>query len=332
MKNENRKIKFELGLGGGNNNINNINSPSKKEDINFRGSANNFFIGNNNMNSPSNKILVELLSGQNIIKDYIKDIMDKTNELFESNNKTNLSSSQNTKTNKNSVPSSDNKDIKESSNNNHNNKITNHKSSKNVERTRRKEKTVKENIIPKKEYIDYSTFNNTSKIPSSNSLLLSPNNKTNNNSLIEIKISNSVLKRDLTGKPFLEYICNIKNGSDIYSINKKFGHFMLLHKAIKNSVNDSVQLPDSGSLFLSINDMKQNTFHENKLGQLDKYINDLTKIEQVMNCSPFRNFFELDENHDNKNTIRKNKTIMDKRRSGKLSSSTLQRNLEDFQV
>ena len=339
MKSENRNLKnkYELGLGGSiNNNINNINSPSKKEEINFRGSANNFFIGNNNMNTPSNKILIELLSGQNVIKDYIKDIMDKTNELCESNNKTNLSSSQNsqnTKTNKNTVTFSEITEIKASSDGIQNNKTVYPKSSKNLERAKKKGKTVKENLLPKKEYIDYSTFNNTSKIPSSNSLLFSPNNKNNNNnSLIEIKIANSVLKRDLTGKPFLEYICNIKNGSDFYSINKKFGHFMLLHKAIKNSVNDSVQLPDSGNLFLSINDMKQNTFHENKLGQLDKYINDLAKIEQVMNCSPFRNFFELDENHENKNTIRKNKTIMDKRRSGKLSSTTLQRNLDDFQV
>ena len=69
IKNENKSLKH-----------NNV----KQDDINFRSSANNFFAGNN-LNSASAKILVELLSGQNTIKDYIKDIMEKTNELIESN-------------------------------------------------------------------------------------------------------------------------------------------------------------------------------------------------------------------------------------------------------
>ena len=68
------------------------------------------------------------------------------------------------------------------------------------------------------------------------------------------------------------------------------------------------------------------------MSQLDKYINDLMKIEQVLNCTSFRNFFELDENHENKIRIRKNKTIMDKRKFGKYSSNTLQRNIEDFKI
>ena len=149
--------------------------------------------------------------------------------------------------------------------------------------------------------------------------------------MLEIKISNSVLKKDLTGKPFLEYICNIKNGADVYTLNKKFGHFIMLHKALKNSIKD-IKLPESGNLFISINDMNQNSFHENKLSQLDKYINDLLKIGQVLSCVSFRNFFELDDNHENKNRIRKNKTIIDRKRLGKYSSNTLQRNLEDFQI
>ena len=60
--------------------------------------------------------------------------------------------------------------------------------------------------------------------------------------------------------------------------------------------------------------MKQNTFHENKLSQLDKYINDLMRIEKVKNSSPFRNFFELDKQHEqNSNKIKTTKAIMDKK-------------------
>ena len=156
-------------------------------------------------------------------------------------------------------------------------------------------------------------------------------NKDNNNILnkndINIKVVNSVLKKDMHGKPFLDYICEIKNGNDNYSLNKKFGHFILLQKNLKSLFKDQVKLPDGGNLFISINDMKQNTFHENKLSQLDKYINDLLKIEQVKNSAPFRNFFELDEQHEqNSNKIKRTKTTMDKKKFGRYSSNTLQRN------
>ena len=89
----------------------------------------------------------------------------------------------------------------------------------------------------------------------------------------------------------MDYVCEVKNGNDNYTLNKKFGHFILLHKNLKNLFKDSLKLPDGGNLFISINDMKQNTFHENKLSQLDKYINDLMKIEKVRNSIHFKNFF-----------------------------------------
>ena len=90
----------------------------------------------------------------------------------------------------------------------------------------------------------------------------------------------------------------------------------MLHKALKGLFKDTIKLPDGGNLFMSINDMKQNAFHENKLSQLDKYINDLMKIEQIKTSVPFRNFFELDEVHDQNmnNKIRKNKTMMEKKK------------------
>ena len=286
-----------------NENKNLINN--KSDEINNKGNANNFFTGNNiNNNSASAKIILELLNGQNAIKDYIKNIIDKTNELIENNNSAGDNSSY--------------KNISNSVNNNnyYSNKTNNYKSSNNIERLRKKEKSNNDNnSIPKQNYIDYSTYNN----------------NTSSNNLVEIKITNSVLKKDLTGKPFLEYICNIKNGSDVYTINKKFGHFIMLHKALKNALKD-IKLPESGNLFTSINDMNQNSFHENKLSQLDKYINDLMKIGRVLSCASFRNFFELDENHENKNRIRKTMTIVDRKKLGKYSSNTLQRNLEDFQI
>ena len=99
----------------------------------------------------------------------------------------------------------------------------------------------------------------------------------NSTSLLDIKVSNSVLKKDITGKPFLDYICDVKNGKESYTLNKKFGHFIMMHMALKGIFKDkdSIKLPDGGNLFININGMKQNAFHENKISQLDKYISDL---------------------------------------------------------
>ena len=72
----------------------------------------------------------------------------------------------------------------------------------------------------------------------------------------------------------------------------------MLYKALKTAFKDNITLPNGGNLFTNINEMKQNTFHENKLEQLDKYINELLKIEEIRNSLPFRSFFELDEKHE----------------------------------
>ena len=56
-------------------------------------------------------------------------------------------------------------------------------------------------------------------------------------------------------------------------------------------------LPDTGSLFTNINDMTGNSFHENKIQQLDKYVKDLLNIDVVAQSAPFKNFFLLDENN-----------------------------------
>ena len=355
LKNENKSLKNKAEIGG----------ILGKIDDNFRGSANNFFSGSNGTNisgslgAASSKILIELLNGQNYIKDYIKEVMDKTNELVE-NNKNIYENNQNISqflkgfkglsTNTSSINSSINSSVNNNLNNNKDilntyykkdNLLTNNYNtqqpsksvlldenihSKNQDNNQKVAHHVKYNSIDKNKNqsknMNLNSINN-----NYNSTNVNTNNNFSNNinSLLDIKVSNSVLKKDITGKPFLDYICDVKNGNDSYSLNKKFGHFIMLHKALKGLFKDTIKLPDGGNLFMSINDMKQNAFHENKLSQLDKYINDLMKIEQIKTSVPFRNFFELDEVHDQNmnNKIRKNKTMMEKKKyDTKYSSNT----------
>ena len=74
----------------------------------------------------------------------------------------------------------------------------------------------------------------------------------------------------------------------------------MLYKALKTTFKDNSKLPSGGNLFINLNEMKQNSFHENKLEQLDKYISELLKVDEIKNSKPFKSFFELDEKHEQK--------------------------------
>ena len=336
LKNENKSLKNKTEIGGG----------MIKIDENFRGSANNFFTGTGGGNmsgtlgAASSKILIELLNGQNYIKDYIKEVMDKTNELVE-NNKNIYENNQNIsqflrgfKSLSSNASSSNNSSINNSVNINNYNTQPQAKSvlldeniyAKNQESNPKVVHHVKYNSIDKNKSQSKNMNLNSNFINNNNNTTNINTNATTNNNInnfLDIKVSNSVLKKDITGKPFLDYICDVKNGNEIYSLNKKFGHFIMLHKALKSLFKDTIKLPDGGNLFMSINDMKQNSFHENKLSQLDKYINDLMKFEQIKMSVPFRNFFELDEVHEQSmnNKIKKNKTMMEKKKYDQKYSS-----------
>ena len=336
LKNENKSLKNKTEIGGG----------MIKIDENFRGSANNFFTGTGGGNmsgtlgAASSKILIELLNGQNYIKDYIKEVMDKTNELVE-NNKNIYENNQNIsqflrgfKSLSSNASSSNNSSINNSVNINNYNTQPQAKSVLLDENIYAKNQENNPKVVHHVKYNSIDKNKSQSKNMNLNSNFINNNNNTTNintnvtannniNNFLDIKVSNSVLKKDITGKPFLDYICDVKNGNEIYSLNKKFGHFIMLHKALKSLFKDTIKLPDGGNLFMSINDMKQNSFHENKLSQLDKYINDLMKFEQIKMSVPFRNFFELDEVHEQSmnNKIKKNKTMMEKKKYDQKYSS-----------
>ena len=320
LKSENRNLKLKQGGIGPGGDI-----PDKKNE-NIRAGGNNFFpnnttnaIGRDNILG-SSKLLIELLSGQNSIKEFLNELMKNTDNLINKNkdliikNK-NLSYALNNKSSRNS---SNNNSTNSSSNNimsnhksNNSNNSNNLKNSKSRDRqeikTNANQNTNKNNnkinrngsfskILDKKED-KYKSINK----DNINNNIYSNYNTTNNiKNDIQIKITNSVLKKDITGKPFLDYLCEVKNGKENYSLNKKFGHFMMLHKSLKTTFKDNVKLPNGGNLFTNINEMRQNGFHENKLEQLDKYISELLNIEQIRNSLPFKNFFELDEPHEQK--------------------------------
>jgi hypothetical protein len=307
---------------------------------NLRGSAINFF-PNNTTNAVgsnilgSSKLLIELLNGQSAIKDFLKELMSKTDDLVNKNkqliinnkklssslgggyshnssaNTTHNSSSNSLPINNNINTYSESKDNKHELKNSIN--MNNILNSNNIQNKNNINRNSSFSKVSENKEDKFKEINKEPKIINSNYNTTDAHIKKD----LDIKVINSVLKKDITGKPFLDYICEVKNGNQSYKLNKKFGHFMMLHKALKSIFKDNLKLPNGGNLFININEMKQNAFHENKLEQLDKYISDLLNIEGVKTSLPFRNFFELDEVHEQKlsdNNLGKYKTSLEKKK------------------
>ena len=309
------------------------------QDKNLKGTANNFF-PNNTTNSigrdnilGSSKFLVELLSGQNAIKDYLKELMSKTDNLVSKNkdlanknkklinsftskgeqNKNDSYSNSTNNSSNNLIIHSKNNNIATNTTNNYNNDLITTNKNNNTKNSKSRDKqeikiSTNQNINKNKKANRNGSFSkilvkkedNFINRDIANNIQQNHYTSISNKKELKIKITNSVLKKDITGKPFLDYICEIKKGNEKFILNKKFGHFMMLHKSLKTTFKDNIKLPSGGSLFININEMKQNTFHENKLEQLDKYISELLNIEEIKNSLPFKNFFELDEQHEQK--------------------------------
>ena len=310
IKTENKNLKNKnLNLD----NINKINSEKSKELL--KNSGNNFYLKNGNATTNNignngignNKLLIELLTGQNAIKDYLKELMDKTNDIYKKHKNKNFDNSNNESINSDSNSIKNNNPLEK-----YNSFTTKNFSCKSVNPVINNDNNKTSNQTQNKRLAKNNSFSKISeKREEKNKDILIINHRNNNNYIskdqnkeiikksdINIKIINSVLKKDMHGKPFLEYVCEIKKGDKVFKLNKKLGHFIMLHKALKSIFKDNLKLPNGGNLFININEMKQNSFHENKMEQLDKYVNDLINNEGVINSVPFLNFFGLDENHE----------------------------------
>ena len=312
LKTENKNLKNKVGI------IDREKFHSEKNLIMFRDITNNSINKNATMNnlgsnvSANSKILIELLTGQNAIKDYLKELMDKTNDLYEKNQNKNSYYTKITNNNENKYNYNE-KFTSTTTKSYSSQKVTQLTNSLNTNN-----KTLNQTQIKSKRRNEsFSKLSNQKESNDKYFSNLDKGNNIDNNYIkkkdIEIKVINSVLKKDIHGKPFLEYVCEVKNGEKKYKLNKKFGHFIMLHKALRSIFKDNLTLPNSGSLFININEMKQNSFHENKLEQLDKYISDLVNLDDVINSLPFKNFFELEENRDlNNDNLGKYKMLLEK--------------------
>ena len=135
------------------------------------------------------------------------------------------------------------------------------------------------------------------------------NNSLNNNinfnpEKLKIKILKGKVKQDELGNPYLEYIIDVNYDTQSWRINRRFNQFSNLFKTLKNMFRGVVQLPTSANIFINFGNNNQfSSFHENKIIQLEKFLKDLSEINNINTSKPFRKFMEFEQYVEEENEV-----------------------------
>ena len=132
---------------------------------------------------------------------------------------------------------------------------------------------------------------------------------------LKIKIIKGRIRKDKSGKPYLEYIINISYDNIMnWNINRRFNQFTSLYKTLRTISKESFELPESSNIFNNITALFSGLSHENKIIQLEKFLKDLTETEGINNSRHLYWFLELnhliDENNNINNNISNNNGII----------------------
>jgi hypothetical protein len=272
LKTENKNLKNKLNsLSPGD-----VSNLEKKMNSTINTTSNGFYAG---MNRASSKILMELLNEQNSIKDFLAEIKNNTNKIIsmnqsimnnvqilnkDNNNQNNLDENDNKKEIVNNIENSNGNDVEEfkiiENNENNDDKNMSNEFFKTIDNT---DKEEKESVINNKDSIDS----------------------------LKIKIINHVLKKNNSGIPYLDYVCEIKNKEKTKKIHRKLKNFYSLHISLKEFFKDKINIPDKDNFFIEEN-IKSFSL-ENKQDILNSYIDELSKNDEIKKSNIFLNFFEI---------------------------------------
>ena len=280
LKSENKNLKNKLtGINNGE-----INPFDKKMNTTFGNSTNGFYSGTNRA---SNKLLIELLNEQSSIKDFLNEIKNNTNTIIDMNKNIMNNVQYLNKDNKNNKEKYISINLNDLNHNINPQKEEDLKTSNNTQTN--EIKSISESFKTIENLDNEKIKNNIDK-----SDLNFSNNKENidkNIESIKIKIINNVLKKNASGKPYLDYVCEIKNQEKTNKLHRKLMNFYALHKSLIEFFKDKINIPDKDNLF--IEDNIKNGSLENKMDLLNNYIEEILKINEIKESQIFQNFFEI---------------------------------------
>jgi hypothetical protein len=151
--------------------------------------------------------------------------------------------------------------------------------------------------------------------------------------LLKIKIVKGRIRKDKSGKPYLEYTIELTYLSKKWTINKRFSQFTNLYKNLKKmEIQEGIAIPKSANIFSNIGTVFSGLSHEDKILNLEKFLKDISQCEEISNTSLYRNFLETEnlfcesrisrKNSNNKQIIINNKLNNNYITSKKLSDTS----------
>ena len=146
---------------------------------------------------------------------------------------------------------------------------------------------------------------------------------------LRIRILKGKIKNVKKGKPYLEYIMDIYY-SNIYHwrSGKKFSDFTKLYNTINTMYKEYITIPIS-NIFIDLNNSSNvGSFHENKLRQLEQFINDIIDTEIINVSKPFIKFIEFEKFCDEDSYLM---ASINKSQKQQYNNSTLKESKENIQ-
>ena len=128
-----------------------------------------------------------------------------------------------------------------------------------------------------------------------------------NPKLLKIKIVKGRIRKDKSGKPYLEYMIELNYLSKKWTINKRFSQFTNLYKNLKKmEIQENIAIPKSANIFSNIGTVFSGLSHENKILNLEKFLKDISQYDEINSTSLYRNFFETEHLFSELKISRKN--------------------------
>ena len=121
---------------------------------------------------------------------------------------------------------------------------------------------------------------------------------------LKIRILKGKIKHGNSSSPYLEYIVDVNyNNMQHWRLGKKFKDFINLYNIISTEYKEFIKIPIS-NIFIDIkNTGNVGSFHENKIRQLELFMNDIINLDMINRSKAFSKFIEFDKYFDEENEL-----------------------------
>ena len=121
---------------------------------------------------------------------------------------------------------------------------------------------------------------------------------------LKIRILKGKIKHGNSSSPYLEYIVDVNyNNMQHWRLGKKFKDFINLYNIINTEYKEFIKIPISNIFIDFKNTGNVGSFHENKIRQLELFMNDIINLDMINRSKAFSKFIEFDKYFDEENEL-----------------------------